>query len=259
MLLSYLQPEVHTTDVLSDKPTAMLFTRVALSSLAIGSRVGMAPTRHSFVPVRGASRMALATDEAKALHALGYNIGTQMGDLRGGVFSEGEVDDLLTGIKAALVDEPPEVPLAEYVPKAAEIIQGRQAVKAEKAAAAGLKALDEAAAEEGATRTDRGLVIKTLEEGSGASPTAADTVEVHYEGTLVDGTIFDSSYKRGDSISFPLSGVIKGWTEGLQLMKVGEKAKLTIPSDIAYGDRGSPPAIPPKATLVFQVELLAIK
>lgn len=182
-----------------------------------------------------------------------------MGDLGGGLLSAEEVDDMLTGVKAALLGEPPDVPLAEFVPKAAELVRGRQAVKAEAAVAEGLKALDTAAAEEGATRTDSGLVIKMLEEGDGATPTAADTVEVHYEGTLIDGTIFDSSYKRGDTISFPLSGVIAGWTEGLQLMKVGSKAKLTIPSDIAYGERGSPPAIPPKATLVFQVELIAIK
>jgi FKBP-type peptidyl-prolyl cis-trans isomerase len=98
-----------------------------------------------------------------------------------------------------------------------------------------------------------------ITEGSGKSPTASDNVEVHYEGTLIDGTVFDSSYARGETITFPLSGVIRGWTEGLQLMKEGGKAKLTIPSDIAYGDRGSPPKIPPKATLIFTVELIAIK
>ena len=157
------------------------------------------------------------------------------------------------------MEEPPEVPLAEYVPKASQLMQARQMKMAEAAVEGGKKALEAAASEDGATKTDSGLVVLPLEEGSGATPAASDTVEVHYEGTLVDGTVFDSSYARGQPISFPLSGVISGWTEGLQLMKVGGKAKLTIPSDIAYGDSGSPPAIPPKATLIFTVELLAIK
>jgi len=199
----------------------------------------------------------LPTEDAKALHALGFNIGNQLGDLQG--FDEGQLDYIWSGMKASLMGQKPEVPLQEYVPKAAAMIQSKQAAAAEAAAAEGLAALEAAAKEPGATKTASGLVIRSLAEGSGKSPTAADTVEVHYEGTLVDGTVFDSSYKRGESISFPLSGVIKGWTEGLQLMKVGEKALLTIPYDIAYGERGNPPAIPPKATLIFTVELLAIK
>ena len=135
----------------------------------------------------------------------------------------------------------------------------REAAKAYVAKAAGAEFLKAAAAEAGAVQTASGLVIKMLEEGSGASPTARDTVEVNYEGKLIDGTVFDSSYQRGESISFPLSDVIKGWTEGLQLMKPGGKATLTIPPEIAYGPRGSPPVIPPEATLVFTIELIAVK
>jgi len=235
------------------KQPSMLVARLAMSTAfaAPHSRLAMASFRSSAV------RMGLDTEEGKAWHALGYNIGNQLGDLAGS--SEAEVDDILTGIKAALLQEPPEVPLAEYVPKASQMMQARQMEKSKAMIAAGEKALETAAAEEGATKTDSGLVILDLTEGSGATPAASDTVEVHYEGTLVDGTVFDSSYARGQPISFPLSGVISGWTEGLQLMKVGGKAKLTIPYDKAYGERGSPPAIPPMATLIFTVELLDIK
>ncbi len=115
-----------------------------------------------------------------------------------------------------------------------------------------------AAKEEGAVVTASGLVYRSLKDGSGASPTASDKVKVHYRGTLPDGKEFDSSYKRNEAIEFPLNGVIKCWTEGVQRMKVGGKAKLTCPAAIAYGERGAGNVIPPNATLLFEVELLAI-
>lgn len=107
--------------------------------------------------------------------------------------------------------------------------------------------------------TDSGLQYEVLTEGTGRSPKAENSVEVHYRGTLINGIEFDSSYKRKESISFPLNGVIKGWTEGLQLMKEGAKYKFYIPSDLAYGERGAGQSIPPNATLIFEVELIKVK
>ena len=115
-----------------------------------------------------------------------------------------------------------------------------------------------AAKEAGAVVTASGLVYRSLKDGAGASPTASDKVKVHYRGTFPDGKEFDSSYKRNEAIEFPLNGVIKCWTEGVQRMKVGGKAKLTCPPSIAYGERGAGGVIPPNATLLFKVELLAI-
>ncbi len=117
----------------------------------------------------------------------------------------------------------------------------------------------EAAKEPHAKVTASGLVIRTLKEGKGTQPHAASTVKVHYKGTFPDGKVFDSSYQRGEPIEFPLNGVIKCWTEGVALMKVGGTAKLTCPSAIAYGARGAGGVIPPNATLVFEVELLGVR
>jgi FKBP-type peptidyl-prolyl cis-trans isomerase FkpA len=115
-----------------------------------------------------------------------------------------------------------------------------------------------AAKEAGAQVSPSGLVYRSLKDGSGASPKASDSVRVHYRGTFPDGKEFDSSYKRGQPIDFPLNGVIKCWTEGVQKMKVGGKAKLTCPPSIAYGANGAGGVIPPNATLQFEVELLAV-
>jgi len=118
--------------------------------------------------------------------------------------------------------------------------------------------LEAAAKEAGAVVTPSGLVYRSLKDGTGASPLASDMVKVNYRGTFPDGREFDSSYKRNQAIEFPLTGVIKCWTEGVQRMKVGGKAKLTCPASIAYGSRGAGGVIPPDATLLFEVELLAI-
>ena len=117
--------------------------------------------------------------------------------------------------------------------------------------------LDKAAAEPGAQKTASGLIYRELKPGTGASPKATDTVEVHYRGMLTDGKEFDSSYD-GEPLEFPLNRVIRAWTEGVQMMKVGGKAQLVCPANLAYGERGAPPDIPGGATLVFEVELLGI-
>jgi len=118
--------------------------------------------------------------------------------------------------------------------------------------------LEKAAAEPGAQKTSSGLVYRELKPGTGASPKSTDTVRVHYRGTLIDGKEFDSSYARNEPAEFPLNMVIPAWTEGVQKMKVGGKSHLVCPAEIAYGQRGAPPVIPPGATLIFEVELLGI-
>jgi FKBP-type peptidyl-prolyl cis-trans isomerase FkpA len=120
------------------------------------------------------------------------------------------------------------------------------------------EALTKAAAEKGAVVTESGLVYRDIKAGTGASPAATDTVKVHYKGTFPDGREFDSSYSRGQPASFPLNRVIKCWTEGVQRMKLGGKAKLTCPANLAYGERGAGASVPPNAVLLFEVELLGI-
>ena len=141
---------------------------------------------------------------------------------------------------------------------ATAFISSGTAIAQTAAASATDPVLAAAAKEDGAVVTSTGLVYRSLKDGTGTSPTASDKVKVHYRGTFPDGKEFDSSYKRNEAIEFPLSGVIKCWTEGVQRMKVGGKAKLTCPSNIAYGERGAGNVIPPKATLLFEVELLGI-
>jgi len=152
----------------------------------------------------------------------------------------------------------PAVDISTYGPQIDTFAAARASRVAarEKTASAGY--LVKAAAEPGAVKTDSGLIYKEIKAGTGASPTATDTVKVNYRGTLTNGTEFDSSYSRNEPAEFPLNGVIRCWTEGVQKMKVGGKSQLVCPSDLAYGDQGRP-SIPGGATLVFEIELLSIK
>jgi FKBP-type peptidyl-prolyl cis-trans isomerase FklB len=167
--------------------------------------------------------------------------------------------DLAAGIKDVLEKNQPQISYQEAQQVLGQFFQELEAKIAGAAKADGEKFLAENAKREGVQVTASGLQYEVLEATIGQKPKATDTVKVHYEGTLIDGTVFDSSYKRGESISFPLNGVIKGWTEGLQLMSVGSKYKFFIPYQLAYGERGAGQQIPPYAALIFTVELLGIE
>lgn len=198
----------------------------------------------------------LKTDEEKALYALGLIVGRNVKIFE---LTPGELAIVQRGLADTVSGAKPVVELEQFGPKVQELARSRsmKRVEAEKGKASSF--LEAAAKEPGAVKTASGLVYVTMKPGTGASPAATDRVKVHYHGTLPDGTVFDSSVKRGEPAEFALSGVIPCWTEGVQKMKVGEKAKLTCPSSIAYGDSGSPPTIPGGATLVFEIELLEIK
>jgi FKBP-type peptidyl-prolyl cis-trans isomerase FkpA len=200
------------------------------------------------------------TEDEKALYALGAAIGQQASQaVKPLDLSPAEMEVVKKGLAASLAGEKPEYTLEQYGPK----LQARANANASKAAVGEKQKSaafrESAAAEPGAVKTTSGLVYRTLKPGRGPSPKAADTVRVHYQGALTDGTVFDSSRQRGQPVEFALNAVIPCWTEGVQRMKVGESAKLVCPSDIAYGDQGRPPTIPGGATLVFEVELLGIK
>jgi FKBP-type peptidyl-prolyl cis-trans isomerase FkpA/FKBP-type peptidyl-prolyl cis-trans isomerase FklB len=196
------------------------------------------------------------TEEQKTLYALGLAVSQSLAAFS---LTEAELEMVKVGLAdGVLHKDAAKVDLKSYGPKLQELQQARMGAAAAVEKKASQAFLDKAAAEKGATRTASGLVISTIKPGNGVSPKPTDKVKVHYQGTLVDGTVFDSSIQRNEPVTFPLNGVIPCWTEGLQLMKVGGKSRLVCPSNIAYGDRGAPPRIKPGATLIFEVELLDI-
>jgi len=197
----------------------------------------------------------ITTDEQKALYALGLAVSRSLGNF---MLSEAELEIVKVGITDGALQRTPKVDLQAYMPKLQELQKTRIEAMVAVEKKAGEEFLTKAAAEPGAKKTESGLVIKTLTPGTGAVPTADDTVTVHYKGSLIDGTVFDNSMDRGQPATFPLKGVIKCWSEGVQLMHVGDKSRLVCPSQIAYGDNGIPQRIKPGATLIFDVELLDI-
>ena len=212
-----------------------------------------------------AAKSVSVTEQSPAPEKVGYSLGFMMAegnkeavqDLNLDTFEQGFRDGY-QGKDSALTQEQMEKVLTEYQKQQEEKFVKDMQTKAEDNKAKGAAFLVENAKKEGVKETATGLQYKVLTAGTGKTPKATDVVEVNYEGKLIDGTVFDSSYERGEPIEFPLNQVIAGWTEGLQLMKEGGKYEFYIPADIAYGEAGNS-GIEPNSTLIFTVELLKVK
>jgi FKBP-type peptidyl-prolyl cis-trans isomerase FkpA len=218
----------------------------SLAALALALVVAAAPARAEKAPT---------TDDEKTIYALGVSVARNLQPFG---LSEDDLQFLFAGIRDGALHKEPQVSLDEYGPRIRTLAQTRAAEVAKAERAASEPFLAKEAAADGAQKLDSGLIKRVIKPGTGPMPTADDTVKVDYHGTLRDGTVFDSSVERGEPATFPLSRVIPCWTQALQTMKVGEKDHITCPPDLAYGDAGAPPRIPPGAALAFDVELLEI-
>jgi FKBP-type peptidyl-prolyl cis-trans isomerase FklB len=205
---------------------------------------------------------ALITKKDKVSYAIGMNFGTglrqQPIEVDPSIVAQG-IRDAMSGGKMALTDDEARAVLTELQSELKTKQEAKMAQMGDANKKEGTAFLAANKAKEGVVALPSGLQYKIVKQGTGPKPTASDTVVCNYRGTLIDGKEFDSSYKRGQPASFPVGGVIRGWTEGLQLMPVGSKWELFVPSDLAYGDRGAGPDIGPGSTLIFEVELLSIQ
>ena len=210
------------------------------------------------LPLFGQEKSPQLKDQKdKVSYSIGMNIGLNLSRQKVDI----NPDILAAGIKDAIAGKPQltQDQVKEVMGQFEKDMEQKQKAAGEKNKADGAKFLEDNKKKEGVKTTGSGLQYKVVKEGSGAQPKATDMVTVNYRGTLIDGTEFDSSYKRGQPATFPLNGVIKGWTEGLQLMKPGGKYQFFVPSNLAYGERSVGPDIAANATLIFDVELLEVK
>jgi FKBP-type peptidyl-prolyl cis-trans isomerase FkpA len=196
------------------------------------------------------------TEEQKTLYVVGTMVSNSLSNF---ALTAEELEYVQEGITDAILGNEPKVDIGAQTAAVQALVKERSEAAAAKQKEAGAAYLAIAAAEPGAEKTESGLIYTEIKAGDGAQPAATDSVTVHYVGTLIDGTEFDSSISRGQPATFPLNRVVACWTEGVQKIKVGGKAKLVCPSSIGYGERGSPPKIKPGATLIFEVELLSIE
>jgi FKBP-type peptidyl-prolyl cis-trans isomerase FkpA len=234
-----------------------MLRKTVVLAVALASLVGGCKGKEGSTPAAAKkSATDLQTEEEKAIYAFGALLGTNAAPLK---LTPAEVEVMKIGFGDTAGGGKAAFPAEDYRAKLQAMAKERASAGAVEEKAKSQAFRDQAAQEQGAVKTPSGLVYKSVKAGSGKSPAATDTVRVHYTGTLTDGTVFDSSVQRGQPAEFPLNGVIPCWTEAVQRMKVGEKARIVCPSDIAYGDGGSPPKIPGGATLVFEVELLGIQ
>jgi FKBP-type peptidyl-prolyl cis-trans isomerase FkpA len=227
----------------------------AQTCLLIAGLLLASPVTQAAEPKAASEQQSKSTDDEKSLYALGVIMSRNLS-----VFglSASELEIVKRGLTDGALEHKLEVDAEKMGDLVDSFAEARMKAQAEKEKAAAKDFLDAAAKEKGAVKTESGLIITPIKEGSGESPKATDTVKVNYHGTLRDGSVFDSSVQRGTPVTFPLNRVIPCWTEGVQKMKVGGRSKLVCPSSIAYGDNGRPPTIKPGATLVFEVDLIEI-
>ncbi len=248
-------PKAAPAKAAAAKPKTAVATPAARPKAAGATATAAKPalTKRAAVKPKPAIPAPLATDEEKIAYSLGLSIYRSLARFD---LTAAEIEVLKRGMDDAAAGKPA-VKLDEWGPKIESLAQARAGRIAAREKVSSEAYLEKVAAEPGAVRTPSGLIYRELKAGTGASPKDTDTVKVHYRGTLANGTEFDSSYRRKEPAQFPLKGVIPCWTEGLQKMKVGGKAMLVCPADLAYGDKGRA-MIPGGAALTFEVELVEI-